>query len=410
MKKSDFTDQASGTLVPTIERKLAFVPNKLPPQIDLAKIAIPLSSAMQAIGELRGACRRLPNPYILVRPLQRQEALTSSAMEGTFTTADNLLLAEVGIAAQTDESTQEVINYLSALHEALGMLRELPISHRVIRRAHEILLSHLSSQRGAQKRPGEYKRDQNWIGGRTLEAARYVPPPPDVAAQCMDDLEAYINREPADFPTPLMDLALVHYQLEAIHPFSDGNGRVGRMLISLMAVHSGLLDTPVLYLSPVLERHKDEYIDLMFNVSAKGEWTEWLKFFFRDVEESCHETIATIDRLLELQLHLRAKVGQASRSANAITLVDHLFERPAITVTQAAEHLGVTYAAAKGTIDKLLELGIVSSFVDTYPKVFYSHLITAAARPIPAQEPPDPPQDDNGGEEQLTLPLGDHPT
>lgn len=276
MKSDAFVEPATGHLVSTIERQLAFVPAPLPPRINMANIALPLAGAMQAIGELRGASRRLSNPYILIRPLQRREALTSSAMEGTFTTTDHLLLAEVGVETQTDESTKEVFNYLKALNESLSLLRTLPISHRVIKRSHEILLSGLSAARGARKRPGQYKSDQNWIGGYTIDKARYVPPPPAETEKCMDDLERYINRGEISQPEALIDLALVHYQLEAIHPFSDGNGRVGRMLVSLMAVHSGLLDIPILYMSPALENIKDNYIDLMFDVSTKGNWDDWL--------------------------------------------------------------------------------------------------------------------------------------
>lgn len=189
MKSDAFVEPATGHLVSTIERQLAFVPAPLPPRINMANIALPLAGAMQAIGELRGASRRLSNPYILIRPLQRREALTSSAMEGTFTTTDHLLLAEVGVETQTDESTKEVFNYLKALNESLSLLRTLPISHRVIKRSHEILLSGLSAARGARKKPGQYKSDQNWIGGYTIDKARYVPPPPAETEKCMDDLE-----------------------------------------------------------------------------------------------------------------------------------------------------------------------------------------------------------------------------
>jgi len=386
MRRTDFSTDAPGQLVPTIAQQLAFVPNPLPPQIDLNEIALPMGEAMQAIGELKGACRRLSNPYILISPLQRREALTSSAMEGTFTTADDLALAEVGIERDHDDSTREVRNYLRALNSSLGMLEELPICHRVITSAHEILLSGLSSSRGAQKRPGEYKVDQNWIGGRLIENARFVPPPPAETQTCMNDVEAYINRDALGFPTPLMDLALVHYQLETIHPFADGNGRVGRMLISIMAVKSGLLDLPVLYVSPALEHDKDEYIDLLFNVSARGEWVPWLNFFFHKVVAACQDTIATIDRLIDLQDNYRRLAGAAVRSANAISLVDNLFERPAVTVTGASELLGVTYAAAKKTIDKLEELKILTEVPGIYPKTFIATGVMNAARPE-VQEP-----------------------
>ena len=380
MKPEAFVDPSTGHLVATIEKQLAFVPAPLPPRIDMGTIALPLAEAMQAIGELRGASRRLTNPYILVRPLQRREALTSSAMEGTFTTTDHLLLAEVGVETQTDESTKEVFNYLKALNESLSLLQSLPISHRVIKRSHEILLSGLSVARGARKRPGEYKSDQNWIGGYTIEKARYVPPPPKETQECMDYLESYINRGEITQPQALIDLALVHYQLEAIHPFSDGNGRVGRMLISLMAVHNGLLDMPILYMSPVLENVKDQYIDLMFDISTKGEWQDWLCFFFERVCESCRETIQTVDRLIELQNDYRERAGSASRSANVITIVDHLFERPALTVSDAATKLNVTYPAAKSTIDKLVEIGILFEHAGAYPKVYFAPEILRVSR------------------------------
>ena len=382
MTPSDFTDPKTGTLVPTIEQAMAFVPAPLPPALNLsATTMVYLMEAMRALGELNGACRRLPNPYMLVRPLQRNEALTSSAMEGTFTTDDHLLLAEAGLASQSDDSTREVFNYIEALNESLKLLNELPICHRVIKNAHEILLNGLSPQRGAQKRPGEYKQTQNWIGGITVDVARFIPPPPAETQLCMDELERYINREDNSFPPPLIDLALVHYQLETIHPFADGNGRVGRMIISLMAVHNGLLDIPILYISPAMERHKDEYIDRMFNVSSKGQWESWIDFFCQRITESCKETTDTVDRLINLQADYKEAASAASRSVNLITLIDYLFEIPAITITEAANRLGVTYAAAKKTIDKLVELKILVEMSDTYPKVFSSPTIFRAARP-----------------------------
>ncbi|SES38162.1 Fic family protein [Rhizobium sp. NFR03] len=384
MRNSEFLSTEAGSLVPTIGNQQAFVPAPLPPPLALADIATTVGEALQKLGELKGACRRLTNPYILVRPLQRNEALTSSAMEGTFTTDSHLLLAEAGLELESDDSTKEVVNYLSALNTSLDLLRELPISHRVIKKAHEILLSGLSSQRGAQKRPGEYKRDQNWIGGRTIDAARYIPPPPAETQKCMDDLERYLNRE-TDYSAfnKLIDLALVHYQIEAIHPFADGNGRVGRMLISLMAVHNGLLDMPILYISPAMEHHKDEYIDKMYNVSTKGDWTGWVKFFTERICETCTSTITAIDRIISLQENFRLRATTASRSSNPLTIIDYLFERPVITVTEAADKLGVTYAAARSTIDKLIEIGIVVELPGLYPKAYYSPTIMQVSRPQP---------------------------
>ena len=199
----------------------------------------------------------------------------------------------------------------------------------------------------------------------------------------MDDLERYLNRDAKDLPSILIDLALVHYQIETIHPFSDGNGRIGRMLLSIMAVHNGLLSMPVLYISPSIERNKDEYIDLMFNVSAKGHWSAWIAFLFDRISESCRETIDTIDRLIALQYKYRSEAQAIMRSASAITLVDLLFERPAITISEAAAKLSVTYAAAKKTVDKLVERNILVERGGTYPKIFIAPEILRATRPKP---------------------------
>lgn len=198
----------------------------------------------------------------------------------------------------------------------------------------------------------------------------------------MDALEGYINRVDRDYPTPLMDLALVHYQIEAIHPFADGNGRVGRMLISLMAMHNGLLDMPILYISPVMEQYKDEYIDLMFDVSCRSEWTPWLNFFFERIAESCREAIATVDRIIDLQDLFRKRAGEVSRSASILTLVDFLFEQTVISVNDAKEKLNVTYAAAKTVIDKLVSIGVLAHLRGTYPNLYFSPEIRRASRPF----------------------------
>lgn len=381
MDETAFIDRSTGQLIPTLSGRCAFVPAPLPPKLDMTRLIAPMTKVMRAIGELSGACRRLQNPYILIRPLQRSEALTSSAMEGTFSTDDELLLAEAGINNRSTEDTKEVVNYIHALNTALKMLDELPLSHRVIKSAHRQLLTGLSHARGAQKRPGEYKSEQNWIGGPTIDKARFVPPPPAETQVCMDELEKYLNRDNRELPDILLDLALVHYQIETIHPFADGNGRIGRMLVSIMAVQSGLLAMPVLYVSPSIENRKNEYIDLMFKVSAKGAWTEWIEFFFARLCETCDETIATVDRLIALHEAYRARAQSIMRSASAVTIVDFLFERPIITVTEAATKLSVTYPAAKKAIDRLVENRILVERSDVYPKVFIAPEIVRAARP-----------------------------
>jgi Fic family protein len=385
MRYDDFSHSPSGMLVPTLYGERAYVPNPLPPEINLSDIALSLGEAMAAIGELRGACRRLPNAYILIRPLQRREALTSSAMEGTYTTDDELILTEAGLSKAPSDDTQEVNNYMKALALALTRVRDEPISNRLLRDAHRVLLSRVGRHRGANRLPGEFKRDQNMIGGTTLATARFIPPPPSEAQDCMSALEKYINREVADSSFALIDLALVHYQIETIHPFADGNGRVGRMLISLMTVKSGLLQMPALYLSPIIERDKNKYIDAMYAVSSQGAWEAWLKYFFVVVKESCIQAIETIDRILALQISYRNRVGTAIRSANVLSIIDMLFESPVTTPRQIVERLRITDVAARNLLSKLCEMKILYEHTGIYPKAYIAFEIVEAAKPSAAQ-------------------------
>jgi Fic family protein len=377
---ADFETSPAGHLVPTLYNKRAFVPHPLPPQLDLGRIAVSLSKAMQAIGELKGACRRLSNPYILIRPLQRSEALTSSAMEGTFTTDEELLLADSGLQTRQSDETREVNNYIRALSAALHAVHDEPITNRRLREAHETLLSGLSGPRGANKLPGQFKRDQNMIGGLTLQTARFIPPPPQQTLDCMSDLERFINEPDGQNSTPLIDIGLAHYQFETIHPFADGNGRVGRMLISLMAVKSGLLDAPTLYLSPVIEGRKDEYIDLMYDVSSQGAWENWLRFFFEVVSESCTVTIVTIDRLLKLQEDYRRLVAETVRSANAMALIDMLFETPVVTAKDVAERLNLTDPGARRLLARFCDMDLLFEYTGVYPRAYLAHGIVDATR------------------------------
>lgn len=379
MRVEDFV-RSAGSFVPTLDGVLAFRPASLPPRFDMATLAEPLGDARGAIGELKGACRRLQNPMILIRPLQRHEALTSSAMEGTYSTEDELVLTEAGLEPAPSDDTQEVANFVRALSSAAQRIKDEPITNRLIRDTHRILMSHLSRHRGAHRHPGEFKRDQNMIGGRDLRTARFIPPPPAETLDCMSELERYINREPP--PTPgqvLLDLALVHYQFETIHPFADGNGRVGRMLISLMALSGGLLDTPALYMSPAIEGEKDRYIDLMYAVSAESAWEPWIAFFLEKIVESATNTIGTVDRLLALESDYRDRIA-AIKSGNASTLVSMLFETPAVTPARVAERIGVTNMGARKLLSRFEEIGIIRAVERAYPKVYLAHGIIAATR------------------------------
>lgn len=373
MKRADFLGSPSGKLVPTVEDQWAFVPHPLPPpDLDLARLANPVARVSQLLGELNGISRTLPDPYLLIRPLQVREALTSSSMEGTFTTLDDLLLLEAGAEARGGiGDTREVRNYRRALSAAIGSLDRVPLCLRTLRDAHRELLSGVARHRGSRAAPGELKRNQNFIGAYEIAAARYVPPPPREAQAALETLELYIQREERGPIPDIVDAALIHYQFEAIHPFSDGNGRVGRMLITLHLFMRQVIRQPILYLSPVFERRKDEYIDRMYDVSRAGAWHAWVAFFLDVVAEACEATIATADALLALQAEYRARLREVGRSANLLAVLDLLFLRQVVTIPQVADHLQVQYRSAQLNVEALIRAGILEEVADTAnPKFF----------------------------------------
>jgi Fic family protein len=371
MDRNGFGSAATGRLVPTIGKRKAFVPNPLPPEkLDLNSLLAALTEASQAVGELKGVGRTIANPMLLIRPLQRREAVSSSSMEGTYTTLSELFLFEAGAREAKREDNREVLNYVRALESAIAELASLPISSRLIRNAHRILLQGVSRHRGATVEAGELKRDQNWIGGSgRIETARFIPAPPAEAVEALDQLTAYLNREDRSTSSPLIDAALGHYQFEAIHPFADGNGRVGRMLITLSLIENGTLPQPLLYMSPYFERHKDTYIDLMYNVSKAGDWTSWIEFFLNAVSESAHETIKVVEQLQDLHQRYRQRFQTARRSALTLRIIDLAFERPAMVVGEIARILGVSYQGAANHINELLSQGIALEVPNSYPKV-----------------------------------------
>lgn len=381
VRYADFENSPSGTLVPTVYGQKAYVPNPLPPTVDLGAVIAQLATAMAAIGELKGACHLLANPFILIRPLQRLEAQTSSAMEGTHTTADALVMAESGIDKEPTLEAVEVNNYTRALSWAVGQLDSLPVSTRLLKGAHARLLADVGRDRGQDKQPGEFARDQNMIGGSSIETARFIPAPPTETAEAMSALEKYINRQDKSAALALIDMAIVHYQFETIHPFADGNGRVGRMLISLMAISEGLLDLPALYMSPELERRKDTYIDQMYDVSSKGTWESYIAFFLDVVADSSKRATATVHRLLDLQKSYHATARAISRSNNMNTVVDMLFESPVIQPPDIIKRVGITDAAARNLLRQLTEAGILFEMTDRYPTVWVAGELLDVSRP-----------------------------
>lgn len=375
-----FKSSPTGKLVPTIHDQLAYVPNDLAPEIDLAAIFNIYGAASRGIASLNSKITQLGNPNLILRPLQRHEALTSSAMEGTYTTSDELALLEAGEQRNARAETREVNNYREALSHAVQSMDKLPISHRLIRETHGKLLGGLPGGRGGNKRPGEYKQFQNWIGGATIETARFIPPPPEETQMCMDRLEAFINREAPERIDPLLEAALVHYQFETIHPFADGNGRVGRILIPIILLERRLIQSPVFYPSASIEGRKDEYIDLMYNVSAKGDWTEWLTFFLRVCADTCAKSVDIVDRLVQLNTEFKRKAMVKYRSNNVIQLIDEMFRSPVTSTPLVQKLLNVTPPAARKTIGSLEEIGLLEKMTfSSKPEYFIARRITEIA-------------------------------
>ncbi|OHB77787.1 MAG: hypothetical protein A2Z25_21095 [Planctomycetes bacterium RBG_16_55_9] len=360
MKKSDITSDSFGRLVPTISGQMAFVPNNLPAEVEWTSelIAI-LSEANLVIGQLHGAGLNLPNPNLLITPFVRREAEMSSRIEGTQASIEQLYLFEVEERAVEPKvpDVREVANYAHALEYGLKRTQELPVCLRVLRELHEILLR---DARGDPRAPGQFRKVQNWIGpaGCPIERAAYVPPPPDQMATALDAFEKFLNA-PLDKLPVLVWLAMVHYQFEAVHPFLDGNGRIGRLLITLLLCAKGILDKPLLYLSAYFERRRQEYYERLLNVSLKGHWTEWLLFFLCGIIEQSKDAFEKARQLMDLQQQYHETVRVIKKSPGQIRLVDLLVERPVITTVFVAQHLDVTYPAAKNNIAKLVKAGIL---------------------------------------------------
>ena len=351
----------SGTLVSTIQGQKAFIPFALPPQIDLTSIQQTLSEADQKLGELRGIGRYLANPYLLIRPLQRKEAIASSNIEGTYTSLPELLMFESGADEHHKTTdTREVYNYVKALQAGMDLLEEIPVSNRLIHELHKTLLKGLPRSRTGYYEAGEYRKEQNFIGkSKDVSKSRFNPPPPPTHLDCMRDLETFINMEDMAGLPSLVFIALIHYQFETIHPFPDGNGRVGRILTPLILRARNLMDQPLLYMSQYFEDNKDEYVDTMLNVSRHSDWSGWILFFLKGISQSCEKTIVTIHKVRELQDTYKLKCQQARSSALLLKIIDSLFETLVITTPMVQRLTETSYTAAKNNITKLVECGIL---------------------------------------------------
>ncbi|MBI4455774.1 MAG: Fic family protein [Acidobacteria bacterium] len=362
MQLTDFTKDMWGEVGWSTTGYHYFVPGPLPPLLIASwELTQRLSQADRAVSELSGTARNLPNPHLLIGPFIRREAVLSSRIEGTEASLSDLFFFEAaGPAWPTGERPADVVevaNYVRAMEYGLKRLKELPLSLRLIRELHGKLMEGV---RGDRLTPGQFRRSQNWIGpaGCTLADATYVPPPVREMNEALDRFEKYLHQE-SPLP-PLIRMALVHYQFEAIHPFLDGNGRIGRLLISLLLCHEGLLAQPLLYLSAYFEQNRQEYYRRLLAVSQSGQWSEWIHFFLTGVARQSRDAIWRTGKLLDLWQSYRRKFQLARSSALLMRLVDGLFESPVISISRAAARLGVTHRSATLNIQKMVDTGILT--------------------------------------------------
>jgi Fic family protein len=336
----------------------AFIPSDLPPdpalEID-AEMQGLLSRADRALGRLDGSIQTLPNPDMFVMMYVRKEAVLSSQIEGTQASINDLLKAEADIYDQNmPKDVDEVVNYVSAMNHGIQRLGELPLSVRLIREIHEKLLHGV---RGHQLQPGELRRSQNWIGagGSNLQTASFVPPPHEVAARALSTLEKFFHED--DHIPPLIKIGLAHAQFETIHPFLDGNGRVGRLLITFFLYEKQLLIRPVLYLSHYFKAHRQEYYERLQATRVDGDWESWIKFFLKGVGDVSEQATETAREIVSLREEHRAIIAEkfGNSAGKAHRVLEHLYRRPTVSINNIRDELEISFPNASALVDKFVE-------------------------------------------------------
>ena len=351
----------------------AFVPAPLPPALEWTpRLVRVLSEADRLIGRLAGEGGRLPNPHILMRPFVRREAVLSSRIEGTQASLGELLAAEAGAAVErSPEDLREVANYVVALEHGLSRLQQLPLCVRLIRELHEKLMEGV---RGQHATPGQFRASQNWIGkpGSTLATATYVPPPPGEVEPCLAEWERFVH---ASQLPPLVTIALAHYQFEAIHPFLDGNGRVGRLLITLFLIERKILPAPLLYLSAFFEATRRDYYESLQGVSERSSWQPWLEYFLEGVARMCEDALSRAARINDLLVEWRRQLAGHS-TITPLRVVDLLAANPFVTITGVSGQLKLAFTTAQRAIARLERNGIVRQVSDAKrDRVYCAHAL-----------------------------------
>ena len=341
----------------------SFMPAALPPvpavELDTEGLQLVIK-ANKKLAYLEGLASKIPSLPLFVSMYVRKEALLSSQIEGTQATLEDVL--NPAVESNSNRNVEDVVNYIKAAEFALKRLEELPLCNRLTKETHAVLMSGV---RGQEKSPGEFRISQNWIGGAgsTLKNARYIPPSPEDMVICMSDLEKYMNAED-DETDPLIKAGLMHYQFETIHPFLDGNGRVGRLLIILFLLQHKVLSTPALYISYFLKINRIEYYDRMSEVRRKGDYEQWVKFFLQAIYESAEDAILTINQLSELHDENIAKLSEISRNQNLLLLFEYLEKNPIIEIKKTSSEIGVAY----NTVSKAVKTFIDSEILEENKK------------------------------------------
>lgn len=354
----EIQESPSGRIIRTLKGYDAFVPHRLPPKFEWNNALInSLSRADLIIGKLAGEGSRLPNPHLLMRSFITREAVLSSRIEGTQASISEVLADEAGATVDRNPADlQEVKNYIIALDYGLQRLNDIPLSLRLIKEIHKRLMEGV---RGHHATPGEFRRSQNWIGipGCTLTTAKYVPPPPEELLDCLSAFEFFLHDK--QLPT-LIHIALCHYQFEAIHPFLDGNGRVGRLLITLLLIERGILPSPLLYLSAFFEATRDDYYRQLHNVSSKGNWQEWLIYFLNGIAVQSSDVLSRAERINQLIETWIQSISNESSSTSLIEMIQSLVANPFLTAKKLSVQFNIAFTTAQRAIKKMESLKIVS--------------------------------------------------
>jgi Fic family protein len=359
MNPNEFRDPKVGRAIRTQRGYWAFIPAPLPPQIGwTTPLVSALTDADRELSKLTTLTGNFPFPRLLIQPFMRREAVLSSRIEGTRASLVDLYhyeSAQISFLEPTDD-VREVHNYVVALDYGLERLKTLPVSLRLIREAHARLMEGV---RGGNLTPGKFRTSQNWIGpaGSTIETATYVPPPIDEMQTALNDLERFIHGE-TDIPA-LARAGMIHYQFEAIHPFLDGNGRIGRLLMSLLFHEWRVLSQPLLNLSAYFEHYRQEYYDRLLAVSQRGKWEEWLHFFLRGISVQSQDSVFRMTRLQDLRTRYEALAHTDRNSARMAEVIDFIFSRPILTINQLQQAFDMPYMAAKRYVDKLVKAKVL---------------------------------------------------